>query len=187
MPGKAKSVPQSESLLHLPDAASQLGISVPTIKQWIYKKKIRSIRTTGGHHRIPQSGVGPPALQNSRQDGGRTQPQHEPRQRTQSTGGTNRFTSHQRIDGGGGSFHWQPEDHVHHHRALRPRDAAQAGPDRCRPDQVHGSDDPASLTRGRMSTWWPTSAFLWRMWGRRGSSFRPPVCFSPPHSLSLNL
>ncbi len=55
MPGKAKSVPQSESLLHLPDAASQLGISVPTIKQWIYKKKIRSIRTTGGHHRIPQS------------------------------------------------------------------------------------------------------------------------------------
>jgi molybdopterin-binding protein len=55
MPGKAKSVPKAESLLHLPDAASQLGISVPTIKQWIYKKKIRSIRTTGGHHRIPQS------------------------------------------------------------------------------------------------------------------------------------
>jgi len=39
-------------LLKLRDAALQLGISVPTIKQWIYKKKIRS---AGGHHRIPQS------------------------------------------------------------------------------------------------------------------------------------
>ena len=52
---KAKSVPKSEELLHLPDAASQLGISIPTIKQWIYKSKIKSIKTTGGHHRIPQS------------------------------------------------------------------------------------------------------------------------------------
>ena len=39
------------------DAAVQLGISFPTIKQWIYKKKIRSVRTAGGHHRIPQSEV----------------------------------------------------------------------------------------------------------------------------------
>jgi molybdopterin-binding protein len=42
-------------LLKLRDAAFQLGISFPTIKQWIYKKKIRSIQTAGGHHRIPQS------------------------------------------------------------------------------------------------------------------------------------
>ena len=35
----------------------QLGVSFPTIKQWIYKKKIRSMRTAGGHHRIPQSEV----------------------------------------------------------------------------------------------------------------------------------
>jgi len=55
MPGNAKSASKAEELLHLPDAASQLGISVPTIKQWIYKEKIRSIKTTGGHHRIPQS------------------------------------------------------------------------------------------------------------------------------------
>ena len=55
MPRNAKSAPKIEVLLHLPDAASQLGISIPTIKQWIYKEKIRSIKTTGGHHRIPQS------------------------------------------------------------------------------------------------------------------------------------
>jgi molybdopterin-binding protein len=44
-------------LLKLHDAALQLGISFPTIKQWIYKKKIRSAQTAGGHHRIPQSEV----------------------------------------------------------------------------------------------------------------------------------
>jgi molybdopterin-binding protein len=44
-------------LLHLRDAVVQLGVSFPTIKQWIYKKKIRSARTAGGHHRIPQSEV----------------------------------------------------------------------------------------------------------------------------------
>jgi molybdopterin-binding protein len=46
-----------EELLKLRDAALQLGISFPTIKQWIYKKKIRSHRTAGGHHRIPQDEV----------------------------------------------------------------------------------------------------------------------------------
>ena len=48
---------QSEEMLQLRDAALQLGISFPTIKQWIYKKKIRSIQTAGGHHRIPRSEV----------------------------------------------------------------------------------------------------------------------------------
>jgi len=57
MPSTAKSRPSTEELLRLPDAASQLGVSLPTIKQWIYKKKIRSIKTQGGHHRIPQSEV----------------------------------------------------------------------------------------------------------------------------------
>jgi molybdopterin-binding protein len=48
---------KSETLLKLRDAALDLGISFPTIKQWIYKKKIRSLPTAGGHHRIPQSEV----------------------------------------------------------------------------------------------------------------------------------
>src|SRR5271166_6433006 len=45
----------NEQLLMLRDAALQLGISFPTIKQWIYRKKIRSVQTAGGHHRIPQT------------------------------------------------------------------------------------------------------------------------------------
>lgn len=54
MKGNGKSGQQKE-LLHPRDAALQLGISFPTIKQWIYKKKICSVPTAGGHHRIPQS------------------------------------------------------------------------------------------------------------------------------------
>ncbi|HTV58343.1 MAG TPA: TOBE domain-containing protein [Verrucomicrobiae bacterium] len=37
------------------EAAKVLRISYPTLKQWIYKKKIRTIKTAGGHHRIPES------------------------------------------------------------------------------------------------------------------------------------
>jgi molybdopterin-binding protein len=48
---------QQEELLKPREAAVELHISLPTIKQWIYKKKIRSIRTAGGHHRIPQGEV----------------------------------------------------------------------------------------------------------------------------------
>jgi len=39
------------------EAALQLRISFPTIKQWIYSNKIRAVQTPGGHHRIPQSEV----------------------------------------------------------------------------------------------------------------------------------
>jgi molybdopterin-binding protein len=45
----------TEDLLTPREAALQLRISFPTIKQWIYKKKIRSVRTPGGHHRIPRA------------------------------------------------------------------------------------------------------------------------------------
>ncbi len=44
-----------ETRLLLPrDAAKILGISYPTLKQWIYKGKLRTVRTAGGHHRIPE-------------------------------------------------------------------------------------------------------------------------------------
>ena len=55
--GKARSRAKNEVLLKLDEAASDLRISYPTIKQWIYKRKIKSVKTAGGHHRIPQSEV----------------------------------------------------------------------------------------------------------------------------------
>jgi len=43
-----------EKLFSPREAAQVLGISYPTLKQWIYKKKLRTIKTAGGHHRIPE-------------------------------------------------------------------------------------------------------------------------------------
>jgi molybdopterin-binding protein len=57
MATNGKSGRSGDGLLRLHDAALQLGVSFPTIKQWIYKKKIRSTLTAGGHHRIPQTEV----------------------------------------------------------------------------------------------------------------------------------
>ena len=34
-----------------------LGVSYPTLKQWIYKGKIRTVKTAGGHHRIPEQQI----------------------------------------------------------------------------------------------------------------------------------
>jgi molybdopterin-binding protein len=45
----------SDSLVGPRDAARMLGVSYPTLKQWIYKRKLRTVKTAGGHHRIPQS------------------------------------------------------------------------------------------------------------------------------------
>ncbi|HYR91954.1 MAG TPA: helix-turn-helix transcriptional regulator [Terriglobia bacterium] len=44
-------------LLKLRDAAEILNISYPTLKQWIYRGKLRSIKTPGGHHRIARSEI----------------------------------------------------------------------------------------------------------------------------------
>ena len=44
-------------MLRLNDAAERLGISYPTLKQWIYKGKIRAAQTAGGHYRIPSGEV----------------------------------------------------------------------------------------------------------------------------------
>lgn len=33
-------------------AAERLGISYPTIKQWLYRGKLRAVKTPGGHFRI---------------------------------------------------------------------------------------------------------------------------------------
>jgi len=39
------------------DAARRLGVSYPTLKQWIYNGSIRTRRTAGGHHRVPEAEI----------------------------------------------------------------------------------------------------------------------------------
>jgi len=46
-----------EKLLAPREAANILGISYPTLKQWIYHGKIKSLKTHGGHHRVPESEI----------------------------------------------------------------------------------------------------------------------------------
>ncbi len=43
------------SLLSPREAALRLGISYPTIKQWLYRGKIKAAKTPGGHYRIPEA------------------------------------------------------------------------------------------------------------------------------------
>lgn len=46
-----------ENLLTPREAAQVLGISYPTLKQWIYHRKLHTIKTAGGHHRVPESEI----------------------------------------------------------------------------------------------------------------------------------
>ena len=38
-------------------AAARLGVAYSTLKQWIYKGTVRTVRTGGGHHRIPDAEI----------------------------------------------------------------------------------------------------------------------------------
>jgi molybdopterin-binding protein len=44
----------SSRLLGPREAAKILGISYSTLKRWILTKQLRSVKTPGGHHRIPE-------------------------------------------------------------------------------------------------------------------------------------
>src|ERR1041385_1559401 len=44
-------------LLKPQEAARLMSVSYPTLKQWIYNGKVHSVRTPGGHHRIPRSEI----------------------------------------------------------------------------------------------------------------------------------
>ena len=49
------------------EAAKRLGVSYPTVKQWIYHGKLRTVKTVGGHHRIAQSEIDRLLFQQGRQ------------------------------------------------------------------------------------------------------------------------
>jgi len=45
------------ALLTVRAAADRLGVSYSSLKQWIYKGTVRTVRTGGGHHRIADSEI----------------------------------------------------------------------------------------------------------------------------------
>ena len=44
-------------LLTVRDAADALGVGYSTLKQWIYKGSVRTVKTEGGHHRVARDEV----------------------------------------------------------------------------------------------------------------------------------
>jgi len=51
-------MPNHEGKLMGPrDAAKVLGISYSTLKRWILTKQLRTVKTRGGHHRIPETEI----------------------------------------------------------------------------------------------------------------------------------
>jgi molybdopterin-binding protein len=46
-----------EELMKPAEAARLAGVSYPTLKQWIYKGKVHSVKTVGGHHRVARSEI----------------------------------------------------------------------------------------------------------------------------------
>jgi molybdopterin-binding protein len=53
--GKIVYFRQMADLLSPREAALRLGISYPTMKQWLYRGKLKAIKTPGGHYRIPEA------------------------------------------------------------------------------------------------------------------------------------
>ena len=47
----------SDTMLTPRQASVAIGVSYPAIKQWILAGKLRTIKTPGGHHRIPQAAL----------------------------------------------------------------------------------------------------------------------------------
>ncbi|GGA54492.1 hypothetical protein GCM10011507_02210 [Edaphobacter acidisoli] len=52
-------MPTTAHMLTPREASRLLGISYPTIKQWILGGKLKTVQTPGGHHRIPESSLKP--------------------------------------------------------------------------------------------------------------------------------
>ena len=67
------------------EAARMLGISYPTIKQWILSGKLKTVTTPGGHHRIPEAALNPYLAED------RKRPQEESRERYRRVSGRNQI------------------------------------------------------------------------------------------------
>jgi molybdopterin-binding protein len=52
-------MPTPTELLTPREAARMLGISYPTIKQWILTGKVKTVQTPGGHHRLSSAALRP--------------------------------------------------------------------------------------------------------------------------------
>jgi len=71
-------MPQESKLLTPRQAAEKIGISYPALKHWILAGRIHTLKTPGGHHRIPMDALegflpSPPTQGGSTRISGRNQ------------------------------------------------------------------------------------------------------------------
>jgi molybdopterin-binding protein len=75
----------ADTLLTPREAAATVGVSYATVKQWILAGKLKTAKTPGGHHRVPQSALKP--LLKSTPDNSKAQS----RERFRNTSGRNQL------------------------------------------------------------------------------------------------
>ncbi len=75
-------------LLKPREAAAILGISYPTVKQWILSGKLPTVQTPGGHHRIDQASLKPYLRKDTER------PARESRERYRRVSGRNQLVGH---------------------------------------------------------------------------------------------
>jgi molybdopterin-binding protein len=78
-------MPKLDPMLTPREAARLLGISYPTIKQWILSGRLKTKKTPGGHHRIAESALQPFLAKDS------TKPFAESRERYRRVSGRNQI------------------------------------------------------------------------------------------------
>lgn len=89
------------TLLTVRDAAGRLGIGYSTLKQWIFKGRVRTTQTEGGHHRISEAEIERLLARQSPEVAARV-PRHKPLGVIVSLSGRNQlrgFVEEVRIDG----------------------------------------------------------------------------------------
>ena len=78
-------MPSASHMLTPREAARLIGISYPTIKQWILSGKLKTVQTAGGHHRVSEASLKPFLAKD------RAKPAQESRERYRRVSGRNQL------------------------------------------------------------------------------------------------
>ena len=78
-------MPTTSHMLTPREAARLVGVSYPTIKQWILSGKLKTVQTAGGHHRVAEAALKPFLAKD------RAKPASESRERYRRVSGRNQL------------------------------------------------------------------------------------------------
>jgi molybdopterin-binding protein len=78
-------MPTTKQMLTPREASRMLGVSYPTIKQWILSGKLKTVQTPGGHHRLSEAALKPFLMKD------KVKPIAESRQRYRRVSGRNQL------------------------------------------------------------------------------------------------